>query len=79
MPNRDKTTHGFDSVGYKHQVQKSAFKRIEGLTPREEILYFDRRAREGPFSELWQRLERSGQKARLKGRLKGRSPSRAER
>ena len=77
MPSRDKTIQGFDAVGYKHQVQKSAFKKLEGLTPREEILYFDRRAREGPFGRLWQRLERSGQKARLKGRLKRRRASRA--
>ena len=79
MPNRDNPKHGFDAVGYKHEVQRSAVKKLERLTPREEILYFDRRARKGPFGRLWQRLERSGQKARLKGRLKRRSSPSAER
>ena len=69
MPSTRKTRKTFIAVAFKHKAQEETYAEIKALSPREEIAYFDRQARKGPFASLWRRLERSRRQSPIKGKV----------
>lgn len=64
------TAKKFDCVAFKHKTQERIYQEIKDLSPREEIDYFDRRARSGALASFWRRREREGRRTPIKGRIK---------
>jgi hypothetical protein len=54
---RLKTEKDFDCIEFKRKVQAEIYEEIEGLSPEEEIEYFQRRAAGGPLGKWWKALE----------------------
>jgi len=48
----------FDCLAYKRRVQQEIYEEIKGLTPAEQIAYFNRHAESGPLGQWWRRLRR---------------------
>ncbi len=69
MPSTRKIRKTFSAVAFKHKVQEDIYAEIKTLSPSEEIAYFDRQARKGPFASLWRRLERSRRQSPIRGKL----------
>ena len=51
-----KTGKRFDCVAYKRKVQQEIYEEIKGLTPAEQIAYFNRHAETGPLAEWWRKI-----------------------
>ena len=49
---------GFDCVRFKRQAQARIYERIKGLTPEEEIEYFQNAAAKGPLGDWWKAAKR---------------------
>ena len=60
---------GSQAVAFKRKVQEGTYAAIKWLSPDEEIAYFDRQARMGPFASLWRRLERCRRQSPIRGKL----------
>jgi hypothetical protein len=60
-----------DCVAVKRRAQRKIMAATEGMSPKAEIAYFDRRATEGPFQELRKRIRKSSTTGRpSKGRTR---------
>jgi hypothetical protein len=46
----------FDCIALKRKAQMEIYETIKNLSPDEEIAYFRRRAKNGPYAELWEKL-----------------------
>ena len=49
----------FDCVAYKDKVQAEIYEEIRGLTPREQIEYYNRRSARGTLAQWWKKIRRS--------------------
>ena len=56
---RNSKRNGIDCVEVKRRAQRKIMAATEGMTPKAEIAYFERRAAEGPFQELRRRIRAS--------------------
>jgi hypothetical protein len=59
----------FDCVAFKRRSQARIYRKIKGLSPAQQIEYFDQAVAQGPFAGLWQKLVAEGRHARPAGRL----------
>jgi hypothetical protein len=48
----------FDCIEFKRRVQAEIYEDIKGLSPEEEIAYFQREVATGPLGTFWKSLER---------------------
>ena len=48
---------GFDCVQFKRQAQARIYERIKGLSPEEEIEYFQSAAAKGPLADWWKAVK----------------------
>jgi hypothetical protein len=62
-----KTKKPFDCIAYKRRVQAEIYEETKGMTPREEIEYFNHAAETGPLADVWKRI-RAATKARKSAR-----------
>ncbi len=53
-----KTTKSFDCVAWKHKRQAEIYSVIKGMTPQEEIEYFENAAMSGPLGAWWRKVTR---------------------
>jgi hypothetical protein len=44
-------------VALKRRAQERIYRDTKGMTPEQEIAYFDRAVRSGPLAGFWQRVE----------------------
>jgi hypothetical protein len=51
-----KTRKTFDCVQFKHKAQAEIYEDIKGLTPGQQIEYFDRKADQGPMGKWWRQV-----------------------
>ena len=51
-----KTRKKFDCVQFKRKAQAEIYEEIKGLTPRQQIEYFDRKAGQGPMGKWWRQV-----------------------
>lgn len=47
---------GFDAVAFKRKAALRIFHKIKGMTPSDEIAYFNQATENGPLAEYWSRL-----------------------
>jgi hypothetical protein len=66
---RKKTEKSFDCVASKRNAQARIYRRIKGLTPRQEAAYFDKATQSGPFARMWKELVAKDRKVRTSGKL----------
>ena len=52
----------FDCEAFKNRVQAEIHEEIKGLTPQQEIEYFNRRAETGPLAPWWKKVRRASAK-----------------
>lgn len=45
-----------DCIALKRQIQSNIYEQIKGMTPEEEIAFFQKRAEQGPFGDLYRSL-----------------------
>ena len=50
------TTKDFDCIRFKRAAQEKIYEQIKGMTPTEEIAWFQRKVKSGPYGELSRRL-----------------------
>lgn len=50
------TTKEFDCIDFKRATQEKIYEQIKGMTPAEEIEWFRRKVKNGPFGELRKRI-----------------------
>jgi hypothetical protein len=50
-----KKEKAFDCLAFKDRVQAQVVAGIKGLTPQEQVEYFNRRAESGPLRRLWRK------------------------
>jgi hypothetical protein len=55
---------GLDALKLKEKIQAEVFKETAGLSSNEEIDYYRDAAKEGPFSDLFARLEKKDKQRR---------------
>ncbi len=48
----------FDCIKYKRRVQARIYRETRGLTPEQQIEYFEQAARTGPLGEWWSRVRK---------------------
>ena len=53
---RPKAEKTFDCLAYKDRVQEEIHQEIKGLTPEQQIEYFNRHAEAGPFAGWWRKI-----------------------
>ena len=69
MAKRNSKRTRIDCVAVKRRAQRKIMAATEGMSPKAEIAYFERRAAEGPFAELRQQISQSSTPSRAaKGR-----------
>ncbi|MGA2499632.1 MAG: hypothetical protein ABSH20_17995 [Tepidisphaeraceae bacterium] len=59
MKSKTPAEDAFDCVAFKHQTQENIYKKIKGLTPEQEIAYFEQRAESGNLGHWWKRVKSS--------------------
>ena len=70
MTKRNDSRIKVDCVAVKRRAQRRIMAATEGMDPKAEIAYFERRAAEGPFRELRQRIRPSSAPSRTSKRRK---------
>jgi hypothetical protein len=65
---KKKSDKPFDCITSKRKAQSRIHRKIKGMTAEDEIAYFDRAVRTGPFAQMWEGLVKKGRKARTSGR-----------
>lgn len=68
MKGKKKAGNLFDCVASKRKAQARIYRKIKGMTAEEELAYFDRATRKGPFAKMWSGLVAKGRKARASAR-----------
>jgi len=56
---RRKAEKTFDCLEYKDRVQQEIYKEIRGLSPEEQIAYYNRSAEKGPIAKWWRVIRRA--------------------
>ncbi len=69
MKTKKKTEKPFDCVASKRKAQSRIYRRIKGLTPKQEAAYFDKATQTGPFAGMWKELVAKNRKTRTSGKL----------
>lgn len=54
-----KTKKAFDCVSFKRKAQASIYEEIKNMTPKEEVAYFKRKTKTGPFAEWFSKVVHS--------------------
>jgi uncharacterized protein YebE (UPF0316 family) len=54
-----KSKKGFDSVLFKRKSQLKIFNKIKNLSPKEEILYFEKSAFASPLGGWWKEVSKT--------------------
>lgn len=49
----------FDCVEYKNKVQAEIYEETKGLTPRQQIEYFNQHAENGNMADWWKKIRQS--------------------
>ena len=52
-----KTENGINAIDLKQMIQAKVLNATSGLSPAEEIAYYQKAARNGPFKDLLKRIE----------------------
>jgi hypothetical protein len=63
----------FDCVEFKRKAQARIYRKIKGMTAKQEAAYFDQAASNGPFGDIWRNLVAKNRKAAPLGRVSRRS------
>jgi hypothetical protein len=53
------TRKKFDCVAFKRKAQGEVYEETRGLSPREQLEYFNRRARTGAAAKWWKKVKRA--------------------
>jgi hypothetical protein len=68
MKTKTTTDRSFDCVASKRKAQARIYRKIKGLTAKQEAAYFDQATQTGPFAQLWRELVAKGRKAGASGK-----------
>jgi len=60
MKKKDGASKSFDCVEFKRQAQRRIYRDIKGMTPEQEIAYFEKHAEEGKLGDWWTQIKAAG-------------------